>query len=89
MRSMGSAGHTGMLGALSAVSTALAASPDLKITALSYHDGTTDLTVDAPAVGTIDQFQKAISSQGFAALMQSTTQHETRYQGHVQIKGAG
>ena len=89
VRSLGASGRNGLLGALGAVAQAMGQAPDTKLSTVSYHEGTTDLTVDAPDVGAIDRFQQAINSQGLQAAMQGTTQHETRYQGHVQVKGAG
>jgi len=89
VRSLGSSGHNGLLGALGAVAQAMGQAPDTKLSTVSYHEGTTDLTVDAPDVGAIDRFQQAITSQGLQAALQGTTQHEARYQGHVQVKGAG
>ena len=89
VRALGSSGRSGLLGALGAVAQAIGQAPDTKLSTVSYHEGTTDLTLDAPDVGAIDRFQQSINSQGLAAAMPGTTQHEARYQGHVQVKGAG
>lgn len=89
VRALSGSGHGGLLGTLGAVAQAMGQAPDTHLSTVSYHEGTTDLTLDAPDVGAIDRVQQGIAAQGLQAAMQGTTQHDTRYQGHVQVKGAG
>jgi general secretion pathway protein L len=82
-------GHTGLIGTLSGVARALGQTPNVVIQNLNYRDGSTDLTVEAPDVGTLDRFQQALGQQGYQASLQGATQRESRYQGHVKLKGSG
>ena len=84
-----SLGHTGLIGTLSGVARALGQTPNVTIQNLNYRDGSTDLTVEAPDVGTLDRFQQALGQQGYQASLQGATQRENRYQGHVKLKGSG
>ena len=79
----------GLLGALGVVAGALVTAPDTHLQSISYRDGVTDLTLDAPDVGAIDRVQQAIRERGFGAEVQGASQKEQRYQGRVQLKGPG
>jgi general secretion pathway protein L len=79
----------GLLGTLNTLGTAVAAAPGAQLQSLSYRDGTSDLTVDAPDVGSLDRLQEAVRGRGFDAQLQGATQHEQRFQGHLQLKGPG
>ncbi len=79
----------GLLGTLNALGTAVAAAPGTQLQSLSYRDGTSELTVDAPDVGSLDHLQEAVRGRGFDAQLQGATQHEQRFQGHLQLKGPG
>ena len=79
----------GLLGTLGALAAASAAAPGTRINTLSYREGTTDLTVDAPDVGALDRLREAARGRGFSAELQGATQHDTRYQGRLQLKGHG
>ena len=88
VRAVAGAGHNGLLGTLGIVAQAIGEAPNTSLTTLNYRDGTTDLTLDAPDVGALDHFQQAVTAHGLTAAMQSATQKETHYQGHVQVKGS-
>ena len=79
----------GLLGTLGVLAAASAEAPDTRINSLSYRDGTTDLTVDAPDVGALERLRQAAKKRGFNAELQGATQHETRYQGRLELKGPG
>src|SRR5262249_1073291 len=79
----------GLIGALGAYAAASKAAPGAQLTSLSYHDGTTDLTVDAPDVGALDALREAARGRGFNAELQGATHHDTRYQGRSQLRGPG
>ena len=79
----------GLLGTLGVLAAASVEAPGTRIDALSYRDGTTDLTVDAPDVGALDRLRLAAKNRGYNAELQGATQHDTRYQGRLQLKGPG
>ena len=79
----------GLLGTLGVLAAASVEAPGTRIDSLSYRDGTTDLTVDAPDVGSLDRLRLAAKSRGFNAELQGATQREARYQGRLQLKGPG
>ena len=79
----------GLLGTLGALASGVAAAPGTLVQTLSYHDGATDLTVDAPDVASLDRLQEAAKGRGFSAQIQGAAQHEQRFEGRLQIKGAG
>jgi general secretion pathway protein L len=88
VRAAAGAGRGGLLGTLGVVAQAIGEAPDTSVSTLNYHDGTTDLTLEAPDVGAFDHFRQSVTTRGLAAAMQSATQKESRYQGHVQVKGS-
>jgi general secretion pathway protein L len=79
----------GLLGTLGVLAVARGAAPDTRIDSLSYRDGMTELTVDAPDVGALDRLREAARGRGFGAELVSATQRDARYQGHIQLKGPG
>lgn len=79
----------GLLGTLNTLGTAVGAAPGTQVQSLSYRDGTSELTLDAPDVSALDRVQQAARSRGFDAQLQGATQHDARYQGHLQLKGPG
>ena len=79
----------GLLGALGVAAGALGTVPDTHLQSLSYRDGVTELTLDAPDVGAIDRVQQAMMQRGFSAEVQGAAQKERRYQGRLQLKGPG
>lgn len=81
--------NEGLLGTLGALAAASGAAPGTRIDSLSYRDGTTDVTVDAPDVGALDKLREAARGRGFNAELQGATQKDTHYQGRLQIKGPG
>ncbi len=81
--------NEGLLGTLGALAAATTAAPGTRIDSLSYRDGTTELTVDAPDVSALDKLRETTKSRGFNAELQGATQHDTRYQGRIEIKGPG
>ena len=88
VRALAAAGHGGLLGTLGVVAQAMGQAPNTTLSTVNYREGTTELTLEAPDVGALDRFQQSISSQGLSAAMQGTTQKESRYQGHLQVKGS-
>ena len=89
LRAARAAVSAGLLGTLGVVGHALAAAPGTRVEALSYHDGVTDLTVNAPDVGTVDRMQQDIRSRGYGAELQGAAQHEQRTQGRLQLREPG
>ncbi len=79
----------GLLGTLGTLGAAVASAPGTQLQSLSYREGTTDLVIDAPDVGALDRLQEAAKGRGYDAQLQGATQHEQRYQGHLQLKGPG
>jgi general secretion pathway protein L len=79
----------GLLGTFGVLATAISAAPGTLLESLSYRDGVTDLTVDAPDVSAVDRVQQAAKSRGFDAQLQGATQREQRYQGRLQLRGPG
>jgi len=87
LRATRAAVSEGLLGTLGALAAATAAAPGTLINSLSYREGTTDLTVDAPDVGALDRLREAAKGRGFEAELQGAAQHDTRYQGRLQLRG--
>ncbi|HXQ30427.1 MAG TPA: type II secretion system protein GspL [Steroidobacteraceae bacterium] len=87
LRASRAAVSEGLLGTLGALAAATSAAPGTLIESLSYRDGTTDLTVDAPDVGALDRLREAAKGRGFDAQLQGAAQHASRYQGRLQLKG--
>jgi general secretion pathway protein L len=79
----------GLLGTLGALAASVSAAPGTQVQSLSYRNGTTDLTLDAPDVAALDRVQQAAKGRGFDAQLQGATQHEQRYEGHLQLRGPG
>jgi general secretion pathway protein L len=74
----------GLIGALDALA---AAGPGVQIETLSYRDGVTELTLDAPDMAAFDRVQQVVTQQGFQATMQGVNQREQSYQGRMQLRG--
>ena len=79
----------GLLGTLGAVAAAVSDAPGTQLQTLSYRNGVTDVTVDAPDVGALDRLQQAAKGRGLDAQLQGATQHERRYQGRLQLRAPG
>jgi general secretion pathway protein L len=79
----------GLLGTFGVLASAMNAAPGTLLESLSYRDGVTDLTVDAPDVGAVDRVQQAARSRGFDAQLQGATPRDQRYQGRLQLRGPG
>lgn len=89
LRASQEAGHSGLLGTLDGVARAVGQAPNTQIRSVSFRNGVTDLTVDAPDLGALDRFQQALNAGGWQAAMQGANQHDNRYQGHVTVRGGG
>lgn len=89
LRASRSATGEGLVGTLDALAAAATQAPGTRVESLSYRDGTTDLTLDAPDMGALDRIQQVVSQQGFQATMQGSSQREQRFQGRLQLKGPG
>ncbi|HLS81818.1 MAG TPA: type II secretion system protein GspL [Steroidobacter sp.] len=85
----GGAAQGGMLAALATVSEALAQAPGASIEALSYRNDTTDLRVLAPSVDAIDQIRQTATQRGVSAEIQSANPRDSKFEGRLQLKGAG
>jgi len=79
----------GLLGSLGAIASARDSAHEFVIDSLSYRDGTTQLTVEAPDVSALEQLREAVRGRGFAAELLGATQKDTRYQGRLEVKGRG
>ena len=79
----------GLLGTLGTLGAAVSAAPGAQLQSLSYRDGLTDITVEAPDVGTLDHIQEIARSRGFNAQLQGASQKDKNYEGHMQLKGPG
>jgi general secretion pathway protein L len=89
VRKSRAAATEGLLGTLGNLGAAVTAAPGAQIVSLSYRDGTTDLTIAAPDVGTLDRLQEAARSHGYDAQLQGAAQKDKSYEGHMQLKGPG
>jgi general secretion pathway protein L len=89
VRSTRAAINEGLLGTLGVLAASVSAAPGTQLQSLNYRGGTTDLTLDAPDVAALDRIQQAAKGRGFDAQLQGASQHEQRYQGHLQLKGPG
>ena len=79
----------GLLGTLGALATGIAQAPSTRLESLNYHDGSSELTVNAPDVAALDRLANAAKSRGFGAQLEGATQKDTRFEGRMQIRGAG
>jgi general secretion pathway protein L len=79
----------GLLGALGVVGSALAAAPGTQVESLNFHEGVTDLTLDAADISAIDRVQQAARSRGYGAELQGATPREQRTVGRLQLRGPG
>ena len=77
----------GLVGSLGVLANAASQAPGTVVESLSYRDGVTDLTLDAPDVNAIDRIQQVVSANGFQAEMQGAEQREQRYRGRLQLRG--
>jgi general secretion pathway protein L len=89
VRGIRAAANEGLLGSLGVLAASIGAAPGTQVQSLSYRGGTTDLTLDAPDVAALDRVQQAAKGRGFDAQLQGATQHDQRYEGHLQLKGPG
>jgi general secretion pathway protein L len=80
---------SGLIGTLDTLAAGVTQAPGTVVESLSYRDGVTDLTLDAPDVGAIDRIQQMATQQGWQATMQGASQREQRYQGRLQLRGPG
>lgn len=89
LRTSRSATGEGLVGTLDALAAAASQAPGTLVESLSYREGTTDLTLDAPDMGALDRIQQGVAQKGFQATMQGSSQREQRFQGRLQLKGPG
>ena len=89
VRATRAAVNEGLLGTLGVLAAATGSAPGTQLQSLSYRNGTTDLTVDAPDVAALDRMQQEAKNHGLDAQLQGAAPHESRYQGHLQLKGRG
>lgn len=79
----------GLLGTLGALATGIQQAPTTRLETLNYHDGASELTIDAPDVAALDRLADAAKNRGFGAQLEGATQKDTRFEGRMQIRGAG
>ena len=77
----------GLVGSLGVLASAAQQAPGTSVESLSYRDGVTDLTLDAPDVNAIDRIQQLVAANGYQAEMQGAEQREQRYRGRLQVRG--
>ena len=78
------------LPSLQQLSSALQQNSAASVEAISYRAGIIDVRLTAPAVATLDNIQKMVSSSGrFTAAIQSTDQVGDKVSSRIQIKETG
>lgn len=91
IRGTGGAANESFLAALETLGSALAATPNAELQAISYRPGTLDLRLLVPSVETLEQIRQAVSSEGrFSATIQQANPRSEGVEGHIQVaSGAG
>jgi len=91
VRGTGGAANESFLAALETLGSALAATPNAELKAISYRPGTLDLRLLVPSVETLEQIRQAVSSEGrFSATIQQANPGSDGVEGHIQVAaGAG
>jgi general secretion pathway protein L len=79
-------GSSALLPALSALSRALAGTPQARVQTISYRGEVVELQLMAPSVGSLDAVKQAISAGGMSAELQSATPRGAQVEGRLVIK---
>jgi general secretion pathway protein L len=85
----GTAPVSGMMTTLALLSEALAQAPGTNLEALSFRNNVTDLRLLAPSVDALDRIRQVALEKGVTAEIQSARPRESKFEGLVQLKGAG
>jgi general secretion pathway protein L len=83
------AGPQYFLRTLQTLSGALAVTPKTTINALSYHESTLDLTLNAPSLAALSDLTQFVGKAGLAAEIQSSNPVASGVEAHLQIRGQG
>jgi general secretion pathway protein L len=74
---------------LQALSSAVSATPNTHIDALSYREQSLDMKVTAPSLGALSQLSQLVGKQGLAAEIQSSTPVASGVEAHIQVRPEG
>jgi type II secretion system protein L len=85
----GTAPVSGMMTTLALLGEALAQAPGTNLEALSFRNNITDLRLLAPSVDALDRIRQVALEKGVSAEIQSARPRESKFEGLVQLKGAG
>jgi general secretion pathway protein L len=80
------AGQSALLPTLSAVSHAVAGSPQSRVQAVSCRAGVVDLRLTAPSVSALDAIKQSLQSSGLNAELQSATPRGTSVEGRLVVR---
>lgn len=76
----------GLLSALEALAQAHASAPTTAIQALNFHDGTLEMQLSAPDVGTLDRLTQSLKGNGWQTNLISSTSQGSAIQGRVDLR---
>jgi general secretion pathway protein L len=82
----GGGGQSAFLPALSALSRALAGTPQARVQSISCRGDVVDLRLMAPSVGSLDAVKQAVSVGGLSAELQSATPRGTQVEGRLVVR---
>ncbi|MFO1394251.1 MAG: type II secretion system protein GspL [Steroidobacteraceae bacterium] len=82
----GAAGPSALLPTLSALSHAVAGSPQTQVQAITCRAGVVDLRVNAPSVGALDGLKQSLQSAGLNAELQSATPRGGTVEGRLVVR---
>jgi general secretion pathway protein L len=85
----GTAPVSGMMTTLALLTEALAQAPGTNLEALSFRNNITDLRLLAPSVDALDRIRQVALEKGVSAEIQSARPRDSKFEGLVQLKGAG
>jgi general secretion pathway protein L len=83
------AGPQYFLRALQTLSGALSVTPKTTINALSYHEQSLEMTVNAPSLAALSQLTQTVGKAGLAAEIQSSNPVASGVEAHLLIRGQG
>lgn len=83
------AGPEYFLRTLQALSSAISATPQTNIDALSYREQSLDMKVTAPSLAALSQLSQLVGKQGLTAEIQSSTPVGSGVEAHMQVRGEG
>jgi len=83
------AGPQHFLRTLQILSEALSATPNTRIDAMSYRDGSLDMKVTAPDLAALSRLSQLMGNQGLSAEIQSSTPVGSGVEAHLQVRPLG